>query len=191
MKNLIGKNPQHPTKRWRKRDPGRITAIIVHCSGGGSRYTADGIALDHIARGWPTAAYHELIMEDGEVQILNPVDAWTYHTGAGNKRWYSVCLRHTGNAVSWPTADQLAALINRLIALAFDMELPPKKILGHREVLWIWRLAGKKVKMKDCPGVNVDMDWIREWVTRGMQRALGVKVDGIWGPISQKALENA
>ena len=78
------------------------------------------------------------------------------------------------------------------------LHIDPDNIKGHRELPGTgYRIVnGVKKLRKTCPGMLVNLDKVRYIVSMAVQRVLKTqglyqdKIDGIFGPISEKALKN-
>jgi len=82
--------------------------------------------------------------------------------------------------------------------LCLYLKIYPKDVIGHREVpgMWTWIGKGSKKYKKTCPGMKVDLDKLRERLTKNLQRRLFAeglylgRIDGDFGPKSSKALKD-
>jgi hypothetical protein len=95
-----------------------------------------------------------------------------------------------------PPEAQLNALCKHITTLCLYIKIDPKRVLGHRELPWMSTLLGNgSVRYKKaCPGMAVDMNKVRDMITRGLQKRLQEEglyhgaIDGAFGPLSRKAL---
>jgi len=193
--------PKHPTRKWSTRT--RVDRIVVHCTAS-SQQNPNRVAQNHITpgeqnhlskRGAPGLAYHDFIDETGLIYHCNNYTDSTWHAKSWNKRSIGVVLAYRGGDDP-PPDKQLTALARHLIRLCLYIKLRPQMIYGHRELPWMSRIVGRgSVRYrKACPGMKVDLDNLRDMVTRGLQKRLKDEglyrgaIDGIFGAKSLHAL---
>jgi N-acetyl-anhydromuramyl-L-alanine amidase AmpD len=96
-----------------------------------------------------------------------------------------------------PTDIQYKTLIEHCVTLCLYMKILPKNVIGHREVPGMCIILGngsKKYK-KECPGMKIDLDKMRNEISCRLQRRLwseelyNGKIDGIFGIESINALK--
>lgn len=150
---------------WRE---GRWRYIVIH-------HTASDIGnmeyyrkLHVEKRGWPDIAYHFLINNGsfntgvGQVEVSS---LWTtrdinYSTKVSYINYFGIAVAMVGNFENHPPARlQKEALILHVTRLAREYDIPPEKIIGHRE---IWKTA--------CPGKHLRLEEIRAAVARNMDK---------------------
>lgn len=196
--------PKHPTRRWKKREA--VDTIVVHTTASDNQdpnhtaqYHITPGPQNHIStKGSPGLCYHDFITKEGVVYHCNNYEDWTWHAGAYNKRSIGVVMAFRGQDGNPPCSRQMIALEEHLTILCLYIKIVPRNVIGHREIPGMWKLLGngsKKYK-KTCPGMGVSLDRLRQAVTLRLQRRLSAeglyngRIDGIWGPKSQAALES-
>ncbi len=119
--------------------------------------------------GWPDIAYHFLINNGSyntTVGQIEQSDLWVrrdinYSTKVSWINYFAVAVVMVGNFEEHEVpGPQREALVNLLTRLAREYEIPPERIVGHRE---IWATA--------CPGKYLNMVEIRESVRRNLGRS--------------------
>lgn len=206
--DLTNTLPIHKTKTPKIRSLNKIKRLIVHTSDW--NITPDALAKydigpNHISStGCPSITYHYTIDKAGEVSRTAPEGWVLWHAGLHNSDTIAVALLYktdpdfeSGKKVSTddkflPTAEQEAKLIDLIVHLCKKFKIAPSNVLGHRELIGTGfvLVKGHKKLRKTCPGRGVNLDLLRRRVTLGLQVELGVKADGIWGPVSQAALDH-
>ena len=196
--------PKHPTRKWKRR--GLADTIVVHCTAG-SQQDPNATAKYHIRpgpqnrlskRGAPGLAYHDYVTDEGIVFHCNNYNDSTWHARSYNSRSIGVTMAYRALDTVPPTVNQLIALCKHIVTLCLYIKIQPKRVLGHRELPWMSTILGNgSVRYKkSCPGMAVDMDDLRDTVTRGLQRRLQDEglyhgaIDGAFGPLSQAALRD-
>lgn len=196
--------PKHPTRKWKYR--ASADTIVVHCTAG-SQQDPNKVAANHIqpgpqnhlsSKGAPGIAYHDFVRDDGVIFHCNSYNDSTWHARSYNDRSIGIVMAYRGLDDVPPPDVQLLALCKHLVTLCFYIKILPKRVLGHRELPWMSTLLGNgSIRYKKaCPGMAVDMDKLRDMVTRGLQKRLkdeglyGGAIDGIFGPKSQAALRD-
>lgn len=123
-----------------------IKYIVVHCSGGSRRNTADDIVRYHTAApeagglGWSRPGYHFIIEADGRVVAVYPVDMPSNGVGrrfnavSVNVCWVGGVDTSTKNLdpVDNRTPAQKASL--RALLKELKTQFPEAVILGHRDL---------------------------------------------------------
>jgi len=149
--------PRHKTREYSKRPSlKKIRWIVIHhgYSRQGEEEMLRAYARYHVETlGWPAIGYHYGITTSGRTFKLNPLSLCTYHTARYNK--YAVGIVLVGNfdrdSFTYPQKD---ALIDLLAHLCDSLRLNPiEAIRGHREFPGV---------VKTCPGVNIDLNEVRE-----------------------------
>lgn len=132
IKDVRSSLPQHPTKRFRKRNLNTITDIAIHHSA-----TRTGSSLSfarhHVNNnGWAGIGYHYVILPDGTVEYCGDLDTIRANVGNNNSYIIGVCLVGDFTTNQKPTELQLAsafALIDDL-----KIKIPTiQRVRGHRE----------------------------------------------------------
>jgi len=147
--------PQHPTKRYKKRDMSKINTIVVHHSATMQKMpkgrqswmgTIEQFANYHIdSHNWPGIGYHYVIDPDGVVWKTNPIGVTSWHTGRYNTPSIGVML--IGNfQKEKPTGGQIHAL-RELVEILKDALPNITKVIGHKQA------PGHKSNA--CPGSNL------------------------------------
>ncbi len=131
----------HPSRVYARRDPARVTTVVIHHSGSFSD-TPHSMARFHVlSRNWAGIAYHYVIMPDGQSFKTNPIGVVTYHARGANKRSIGVCC--VGNyEESTPSPETIQALKELLAKIRLVMP-QVQSVLGHKEV---------KGSQTSCPG---------------------------------------
>lgn len=194
--------PRHPTRKWRTRDS--ADTIVVHTTASNNqepsktaRYHIKPGPQNHLSkRGAPCVAYHDMLAKDGLVSHCNDYSDITWHTKGWNGRAVSVALMFKGQTGETPVPVQLLALKEHLVVLCLYLKILPDRIKGHREGpnMTFWSRGAVRYK-KTCPGMGIDLDALRDEVTRRLQRRLNAeglyrgKIDGDFGRKSRAALQ--
>ena len=150
---------------WRE---GRWRYIVIH-------HTASDIGnmeyyrkLHVEKRGWPDIAYHFLINNGSFNTGVGQVETsslWTerrhnYSTKVSYVNYFGIAVALVGNFDKHPPPRlQREALILHVTRLARQYNIPPERIIGHREV---WPTA--------CPGKHLHLEEIRAAVARNLKR---------------------
>ena len=200
-----GRLPEHASKRYQTRDVGRLVGVCWHHSAG-SRTTEpawEEMARYHVgpshlsSTGAPGIAYTFGVDGAGRVYVFWDLETLTWSQKGGNVTHVGgVCLvsfKSVANAYgTQPTAAQRWAV--RRVSLV------TREVLGSTSRLWA--AVHSDFRTTGCPGDN-----LRELVRfqlRSDARPYGsivrrqqalvdvghpVRVDGVWGPSSRRALE--
>jgi len=209
--------PVHPTKKPTKQT--KINKLVVHMTDG--VVTARGLAKydigpNHISKtGCPTITYHYLIHQSGDVDKCVNHSIVTWHAGNHNRKSLALALNYKGdnkwekarsqgvgtdlppNSANRPTSTAIERLLDLLHKLCLAELVSPVQIFGHRELKgtgWTLQKGSKRLR-KTCPGMAVDLDYIRDSVTKRVQQTLkseglyGGRIDGYWGKKSKKAFK--
>ena len=117
-------------------------------------------------RGWPDIAYHFLINNGSYDTGIGQVETstlWTrrdinYSTQLSYINYFAIAVALVGNFENHPPHHiQMEALIQHVTELARRYDIPPQRIVGHRE---IWGTA--------CPGKHLRLKEIRAAVRRNL-----------------------
>ncbi|MEE9302606.1 MAG: N-acetylmuramoyl-L-alanine amidase [Thiotrichaceae bacterium] len=193
--------PKHRWKKYRKRRH-RIIGAVLHCTGS-TNQSPRRTANYHITRkNWPGIAYHEFVASTGDVYLCNDQSLRTYHSSQANSRTVGIVMGYEGKKAP-PPAPQLELACKRLANVCLKNKFSPLKrgwyggVRGHREFPWMIRIFGRGVKRlrKTCPGMAIDMDFVRTRVIEIMQKEMKrdgcypYAIDGMWGRISTRGLK--
>jgi N-acetylmuramoyl-L-alanine amidase len=107
----------------------------------------------HLARGWRDVGYHYGVRRDGTIETGRPESRQGAGVARHNAHSIHVCFEGHGDHEHWLPKQTMAGL-RLLQSLRQRYGLSQIAVLGHRE-------APSK-PAKTCPGVRVDMDWVRE-----------------------------
>ncbi len=148
---------------WRE---ARWRYIIIHHTASDSGNLEYYRKLHVEKRGWPDIAYHFLINNGSYNSGVGQVETstlWTerqinYSTKVSYINYFGIAIALVGNFEDHPPPRlQKEALILLVTRLARDYDIPPERIIGHRE---IWATA--------CPGKHLRLDEIRAAVARNL-----------------------
>lgn len=132
----------------------RIDYIVLHCTATSQKATVKGIFAGWKARGWTNPGYHFLIMPDGTVHNLQPIEKQSNGVQGYNKN--SIHISYVGgvNSSNVPMDNRTPEQKQKMIELIKDMStrFPDARILGHRD------FPGVK---KACPSFDVKK-WLEE-----------------------------
>jgi len=192
--------PVHKTKRWKRRK--KIKRIIIHTTGSDNqspfktaRYHIN--APNHISKtGCAGLCYHDYIVKAGEVYLCNDYWLSTWHVGSWNKTSIGVVMAFDGDNEA-PGALQYAVMLEHVTNLCLQFKVLPKMVRGHREAPGMVTLLGKGSKKYKsvCPGMAINLDIMRDHITKNVQSALAAEglydgeIDGLFGKKSLKAWE--
>lgn len=138
--NVIGKYKQ-ANRAWYQRQLNTIKWFTVHHTAslatGTNEQILSSLMNGHVSQGWVGLAYHEVIMKDGTVYIINNFSDVTWHDSV-NWDSYGIVLHGYFHPTQnqKPTTAQLVSLRSRLDALSTEHpEFPASQanVLGHRE----------------------------------------------------------
>jgi hypothetical protein len=126
--------PQHPTKRYDKRDLSQIEQIVVHHVGVDAVVPPERTARYHVnTKDWPGIAYHFYATMNGDAFQTQPLDIISYHCGGMcNVKSIGICLEGRWMDKEPPEA-QLEAT-REVIGWLFAHLPQPLTVFGHREV---------------------------------------------------------
>lgn len=212
--DVVSSMPVHPTKKAKVRDitpfSGDVNMIVVHTTNTDANITAiakyDISPGNHISStGCPTYTYHDTIKENAKVYHCVPYKLEVWHAGNFNFKSLAVALNFiaekkasNGSRIDYaPNSEMLKSLYKHLGWLCLDRGISPKEIYGHRELKgtgWIFS-KGSRVLRKSCPGMLVDLDFMRAQAAKALQLNLKAnnlyqngRIDGDTGPKTMAAL---
>ena len=157
------RNHELPEPAWRW--------IVVHHSAGAGGNAPKFDVFHRDTRGWDELGYHFVIgngtdRRDGEVEV-GPRWIKQKHgahcltdSGQFNKQGIGICLVGNFDAEGHrPSPRQWASLIALCRFLCREYDIPPDRIVGHRQAQ---AMEGNRRPQDDnCPGKNVDLDALR------------------------------
>jgi N-acetylmuramoyl-L-alanine amidase len=211
VKDLVLELPLNLKKKPKKRPLSAIKKIVVHCTDWEitpQELAKYDIEPNHISStGCPSISYHYLVEPDGTVERTAPEEWVTWHAGNYNDESIAVSLVYKTDplfeqgkkkvpaADRIPTAEMMDSLKKLLPNLCLQFGISPLNVVGHRELEgtgWVWVKEHKALR-KSCPGMWVNLDQLRRDVASSLQTTMKAggfyagKVDGLWGPLSEKA----
>ncbi|MCT8137688.1 N-acetylmuramoyl-L-alanine amidase [Anaerobacillus sp. CMMVII] len=152
--------------------------------------------------GWSTGGYHEIILPDGTVQLCYDANVVTNGVGGHNTSIYNICLVGQGSF----TDAQESAWRERAQYNLERFNISVDDVLGHNE------FSGQST---GCPGTDMDRvraelagsgsgggqsgsertlrlrsSYMRGDDVEKVQRAVGVTVDGIFGPQTEQGVRS-
>lgn len=128
------------------------THIIVHHTGAEEKDAAQ-VRRYHLSLGWADIGYHYVLERDGTVVSGRSLSLQGAHCAAGGMNFYGIGVALLGNLENHPPlAAQQTSLYNLLLSLCRRFNIPPQRVLGHREV------PGAATA---CPGRKLDMAAVR------------------------------
>lgn len=146
--DISGDLPVSDTKRYKRRPLALVDTVVLHHSATESG-SPKAFADYHVRHNrWPGIGYHFVVGQKGEAWQTNDLTTISYHASGWNARSIGVCL--VGNFDKQKLEGQQKNTLLALLAHLKDMGV--KRLVGHRE-------TGAK---KSCPGLNVDMEALRE-----------------------------
>lgn len=113
----------------------KIKRIFIHCSDspftiGNQIVDVDVIRAWHLKRGFEDIGYHQVILEDGEIQEGRPEDCVPAGQQGHNKESLAVCLIGQG----YYTVKQMCSLRDLLKLWMKRYDLTVDNIFGHYQV---------------------------------------------------------
>lgn len=213
--DLTGELVQHPTKMPKPRALKSIKKVVVHTTDWKNLIPQElakyDIGPNHISStGCPTITYHFFIEQDGTVYQTADANIVTWHAALHNADSLAVCLNYKTDPVwerkpvgdappkpeNTPSLEMYVALEKLLAEICLSLKLPPSAVVGHRELPGTGFILAKGHKQlrKTCPGMSVNLDFLRTRVAAEMQKELkrhGLytgDIDGLWGKRSSAAL---
>jgi N-acetyl-anhydromuramyl-L-alanine amidase AmpD len=125
--------------------------------------TAAQIDSWHRERGWAGIGYHYVVRKDGTIERGRPESRAGAHVRGLNGRSIGICFSGHGD-IAPHTLKQRAAGLTLTRQLMEKYDIPPEKVIGHREVndlIERGELARRYRVYKTCPGRWVDMEEVR------------------------------
>ena len=179
MIDLWGKLPSRPSDpRIKHRRLKQITKFVVHaidadnwapeklnalCTGIDA--TPDDFTDDlKTMRAEPYCSYHDYIRIDGSWNHLVEYDIVTWHASGHNTSAIGVALEYRPGRGVLPAHVMMEGLIEYLSIGCYALAISPHEIYGHRELLGTGFVMDgtKKRLLKECPGMLIDLDRLRE-----------------------------
>jgi N-acetylmuramoyl-L-alanine amidase len=142
--------------------------LILHCSGTNpelSTYGAKHMDDYHVSENhWDAIGYHYVrrqdgVWEHGRFPTTNGAHCYGY-----NRK--SVGLCQVGSDVGDLSSECMDDLLNLMRVIMAKHCLLAQNVYGHRELDTPSIRRARGVSPKSCPGVNTDMDWIRECLSK-------------------------
>lgn len=107
----------------------KIDTIVVHCSASkdGVAQSRETLVAEHIARGFKTIGYHEVIEPDGSVVVGRPPEEVGAHVEGHNANSIGICMIGTKrfSQAQWNTL--------KLRVVYWQTKIPNVKVCGHRD----------------------------------------------------------
>lgn len=147
IENIIDKLPNHPSKKYIKRDLSKVTTLVVHHMA--SEAPLINQANYHVnGRGWARIGYH-IVIANNKVYQTNYLDTESYHTSGHNRTGIGIAILGdlSKRNITQLERDLLTAVLVSLHAL-----FPNAQIKGHNQLT-----------ATSCPAT--DMNKIREDVS--------------------------
>lgn len=196
--------PKHKTRKWSKQTS--VKRIGVHATASDNQdpnrtalYHVTPSSQNHIsAQGAPGLCYHDFIDKAGLVYHCNDYDNIVWHWGMWNTNSVGVVLAYKGAAKEVPPDVMMESLKEHLVVLCLYLKVYPENIFGHREVPSMYTVLadGTRRYKKTCPGMGIDLDVLRDSVTRMLQTRLTEEglydgdIDGLFWDQSKSALDS-
>lgn len=190
-----------------------IKYIVLHCTAGPRNQNTKEILnywKNHNV--WKNPGYHFLISEDGSIEELFPIDKPSNGVAGYNANSIHICYKGGQNGIDNRTQSQVKSQLE--LVTKMKARFPNAVVLGHRDFStdsngngiidrWEW--------IKSCPSFDV-RDWlsaesldkavtptkivyklnyplIKNDTVKAIQKALGIKADGIFGSDTDKAVK--
>lgn len=205
VKDWRGQLPMHRSKRWAKRDTDRLEGVCWHHSAG-SRITEAAwepmaryhVGPNHISKtGCPGLTYTAGVTAAGHLYVFWDLDRMTWSQKGGNTTHIGIVLlgSFSSAANSYPTGPSRSQVWAVRTVSLVTAEVLGTELKGTR--------THADFSRTDCPGDEINA-LVRHHLrgepralfanVRERQRALAdlggmLRVDGIWGPESRRALE--
>lgn len=163
--------PVHPTKQYETRHLKDIERIVVHCTDvegwTPQRLNDYDLSPNHISKtGCPTCTYHDYMQIGGVWNHMVDYDVKTWHAGPlWNKSSVAVALEFKPDQGHNPDESMMNTLIEYLAMSCLFLGISPRMVVGHRELLdtgYIIDKNGHKRLKKTCPGLEIDLDALRD-----------------------------
>lgn len=153
---------RHAWREWRWR------YIVIHHTASDAGNLEYYRRLHKEERGWPDIAYHFVVNNGASNTVPGQIEEsnlWKERSrGYSTRNTYvnmvGIAVVMVGNLERHaPTTLQYQSLVSLLVTLAREYDIPPERIIGHREL-----------QQTKCPGQHLDMAKLREDVARELAR---------------------
>lgn len=172
--DITGELPRNPNySEIPLRDKKKLKYLVWHCSAAPPSFGVwDLVRYDlspnHISkRGCPCPTYAYYIEADGTVYKTAQIAWKTWHVGRWNGVSLGICLAYEAKDEP-PPAEQVAAALELTVQLCRGWGFDPENVVGHRELPYTGYNPKTKKLRKTCPGLCIDMDWVRREVASGL-----------------------
>jgi hypothetical protein len=143
----------------------RFRGIVVHTVGVRGDATAAAIRRYHVEHnGWRDIGYHFVVRKDGTVEPGRPLTQLGAHTEGANDT-IGICVTGDGDSEAW-TPEQAMSFSTLAADQLRALGLDASAICGHREAP---ARFGAKPTHKTCPGLRIDLDYVRANVAAYLQ----------------------
>lgn len=170
--DLTDSLPRHAARKFSRRNVEEIDHLVIHCTDNdkwGPEETA-GYHISpncHISKGGcPAICYTFFIRSDGRIFQTLVLEEVGWHAGPKmNRRGLGIVIQYRAtDAEEPPNDDIMESLMELLKLLKAQLGIKTANIIGHREVLSSGYkvVKGKKVLLKECPGMLIDLNQIRD-----------------------------
>lgn len=142
----------------------KITRIFVHCTASSQKATVEDIKREFKNKGWKAPGYHYLVMPDGKVENIWPVQ--NLANGVQGYNYSSIHIAYiggidaSGKAIDNRTEAQKATL--KALLQELHVTFPAAKILGHRDISPDENKNGivdPWERIKECPCFDVKEEY--------------------------------
>lgn len=172
----VAERGKKPTVRRQKTSSFQVRYLVVHTAAdarenGTYDTTAADIERWHRARGWSGIGYHKVVRRNGRIEDGRAETVIGAHTLGLNGQSLGICLSGHGDLQPMTQAQE-QALIGLLVQLAQKYQVPPERIIGHREVNRLveqGQLGATYRTSKTCPGTKISMVHIRSLVRKRLR----------------------
>lgn len=142
----------------------KITRIFIHCTAGSQKATVEDVKREFKNKGWKAPGYHYLIMPNGRVENIWPVQNVANGVQGYNSNSIHIAyiggIDNKGKAVDNRTEEQKNAL--RALLQELHVAFPAAMILGHRDISPDKNKNGivdPWERIKECPCFNVKEEY--------------------------------
>ncbi len=137
----------------------------MHTVGVRGDSTAAAIRKYHVEHnGWRDIGYHYVIRKDGTVEPGRSLTQNGAHTEGANDT-VGICVTGDGDSEAW-TPEQALAFTVLAASHLTQLGLDASAVCGHREAP---ARFGAKPTHKTCPGLRIDMNYVRANVAEYMK----------------------
>jgi len=152
---------RHAWREWRWR------YIVVHHTASDAGNLEYYRQIHTEERGWPDIAYHFVINNGASNTVPGQVEEsglWQSRSGGYSTKityinTFGIAVVMVGNLERHPPSIlQYQSLVKLLVNLSKKYNIPPERIIGHREL-----------QQTKCPGRHLDMVKVREDVANALQ----------------------